>query len=72
MVAQGSLVDNQNPFGESLTVLDHEQILVVGAVKYCDDVLHLPLDLLLVHLFSQLEVAVNRKKLFYRNCHLCF
>ena len=70
MIVEGSFIDNQNSFGESLTVFNHKEIFIMGAVEDGDDVFHLSFHLLLVHLFPQLKITVYGQELFDLNCHL--
>lgn len=63
VVVETALADGQQPFCQSLTVLQKEKILILNTAKQSDDILHLLLELVLTHLQFQLIVGVDRQQL---------
>lgn len=70
VVVQAGLADRQQPFCQSLAVLEQEEVLVLHAVEQRQDVLHLLLKLLLLHLQLQPSVSVNGQQLLDRHWQL--
>ena len=59
MTIEARFINDKDPFGQSLTIFQQKQVLILDTVKDSYYAFYFTLKLLLIHLYSKFSVRVD-------------